>query len=188
MRSKSSWLLLAALCGGCSAGDGPADPCVVPAANHPVGELQATVDGEAWVGEDVNGYQLGATGLLVSAASDTIQMSLHLVRSSIITEVEGEDGEVEQQVEDGDAVADVVAAGEVPVDFVLGTAADDGGDLTLHIDSRAHHTGEPDSGGGLRITAIDGDLLGGCFWFDAAATDGSGVAVVEAGTFSIQPH
>ena len=64
------YFVLASFLVGCPGGTGEDERCVAPEDEHPAGEVHATVDGDSWVGNDANGYQLGATGLLFQAAGD----------------------------------------------------------------------------------------------------------------------
>lgn len=177
-------LLLAPLVACDPAGGDPRPSCDADA-EVATNSLLAVVDGADWEGTS-SGYQVSGVGLLAAFTLDaTNSMSLRLVRSTVF---DLDDEGVIHELE-GDDVEDVLSDGTYPVDFELGSSADEGADVTFIVDNETLHTGEGD-GGFLRITSFGDEdtgapVLRGCMFFHAETQDAAHDAELQSGSFAL---
>lgn len=161
--------------------DGDGTPSCTPDPDLAEGEMRATVDGDEWFATE-GIYQLQPVGLLVNVAVDAQNSMNMLLRQ--LTEFSVDD-EGNLDVELGAEVGDVFSEEFLPLDFQLGRASSDGANVTLYVGGVTHASEEADDEGFARITEV-GDVVRGCFRFDAGEAQGGGdEVVVEDGSFAV---
>ena len=174
---------------GCVAEEGDGTPSCQISDELGANELIAEVDGEQWTANS-GGYQIaGAVGFISSFTLDAhnlISIRLHHTAVFSTNETTGLVDTAE-----GDNVSDVFAPGGGPYEFFLGSASNDGGDVTLTVEDEVFHTDDGDGSGGYlyieSVTAGQGnnpDVTRGCFYFDAGTDDSGEVLSVVGGSFS----
>lgn len=174
------------LLAGCPEPVGPQPPSCEADAELPADELHASVDGDAFVGDNTM-LQALATGVQMGFTLDaTNGMTLRLVESSVYSIDELTEAVV---VDDGDDAVDLFDD-RTDADYQLGDGSRDGADVTLIDDGATLHTSNVSDEGFLRITFEEDEDTGvvtmrGCGWFDAEAQDGSAEASVTDMTFAV---
>ena len=142
--------------------------------------MEATVDGADWDATFSGGSVTNAGGVNITFRVDSNNtLSLRLLTASTFTDLEN------SELADGLVEDNVLAfsADDLPLEIALGEGSDDGGDATLTLDSSAYNTDHGD-GGYAKLTALDGQVLTGCLFFEAGLQDNSAHTTLSAGSFS----
>lgn len=145
-----------------------------------VDTLEATVDGAAWDAAFSGGSVTNAGGVNITYRVDANNtMSLRMQQASTFTDLDHHELAAEL-VDDNDLG---FTADDLPLEIALGEARDDGGDVTLILDSATHNSDQGD-GGYVKLTALEGRVLSGCIFFHAGLQSGDGETSLTDGSFS----
>ena len=153
---------------------------------HPADTFRGTIGGESWEAPAVppgSTWQLAGTGFFTASGDGSRDMTIRLTNSSVF--LEEEDGSVSAELDED---IESVFGARIGADFALGNQNDDGGDISLTIDSVTHHTNQPGGGGFLRLGFQDGEdgapgLILACFFYTAGEAQGDALVEVEGGAF-----
>ncbi len=192
MKLSLSFRLLLLLCllslVGCAAEEGDGTPSCTVSEDVEPSQLVASVDGVGWTA-DSSGYQVaGAVGFISAFTVDAHNLMTVRLHHTAVFSIDAE-GLID--VEEGEEVADIFEPGAGPMEFMLGSASGDGGDVTLTVDDEVLHTNKGDGGGYLYIESVEpGEgnnpaVARGCLYFDAGTDDSDQLVSVTSASFAV---
>ncbi len=134
-----------------------------------VDSLSGTVGGDDWDATLSGAIVTNATGLQLSYLVDATHTMTIILKRSATFVAAGDFDEGDDLVEDNTLIFD---SSDLPMEVALGDGNQDGGDFTIQ-DSTANYNTEQGTGGYLKLTSLDGGVLRGCYYLNAALQDGS---------------
>jgi len=173
---------------GCAEEQGDGTPSCTVSQDLEPSQMEASVDGTSWTATS-SGYQLaGAVGFISAFTVDAHNLLTVRLHHTAVFSIDAE-GLIE--VDDGEEVADIFEPGAGPMEFMLGSASADGGDVTLTVDDQVLHTNKGDGGGYLYIESVEAGegnnpaVARGCLYFDAGTDDSDQLVSVTEASFAV---